>query len=154
MQHDPKRCSDLVAAEIGDSTLDNREAEIQQRELVAGDRPAAAAPQCISLPQQAVGDLVELVCGFCSRHSCIALLQVSQETASGYCGAMKPKFVGAVEIADHAGVKVSTVWRWRQRPDFPEPVAELRIGPVWDMRDVQSWMETHRPQPGRPRKDA
>jgi hypothetical protein len=40
--------------------------------------------------------------------------------------------VGYMEIAQRAGVRRPVVSQWRSRKDdFPEPVAELHIGPIW-----------------------
>lgn len=32
-----------------------------------------------------------------------------------------------------------TLRNWRARPDFPKPIAELSIGPVWDPAAVKAW---------------
>lgn len=55
--------------------------------------------------------------------------------------------VGYIEIARRAGVKRSSVTMWRSRHEsFPDPVADLRVGPVWWWPDVQEWLqETRRP---------
>jgi hypothetical protein len=49
--------------------------------------------------------------------------------------------VGSSEIATRLGVgKGSVVHDWRQRyPDFPEPVARLKVGLVWAWPDVEKW---------------
>jgi hypothetical protein len=40
--------------------------------------------------------------------------------------------VGLIEIARRAGVRRNTINSWRDRhPEFPRPVAELKIGPVF-----------------------
>lgn len=49
--------------------------------------------------------------------------------------------VGLIEVAQHAGVRRNTVTSWRQRyPDFPEPVAELAVGPVFWWPEVKDWL--------------
>jgi hypothetical protein len=54
-----------------------------------------------------------------------------------------------IEIADRYGASIRTVHRWRLRPDFPAPLAELRIGPVWDMAAVAAWADRTLPlKPG------
>ena len=51
--------------------------------------------------------------------------------------------VGYLEIAQRAGVQRNVVTMWRSRDlGFPEPVAELRVGPVWWWPDVQDWLES------------
>lgn len=49
--------------------------------------------------------------------------------------------VGISEIAEKAGVQANTVKVWRQRhDDFPEPLAQLKMGPVWSWTDVEPWV--------------
>ncbi|MCZ7526594.1 MAG: DNA-binding protein [Acidimicrobiia bacterium] len=51
------------------------------------------------------------------------------------------QLVGSHEIAQRLGLShPQSVHLWRRRyPDFPEPVAKLTQGFVWDWRDVQRW---------------
>ncbi len=51
------------------------------------------------------------------------------------------QLVGTSEIAHRLGIAhPETVHAWRQRyDDFPAPVITLRIGLVWDWRDVERW---------------
>ena len=56
------------------------------------------------------------------------------------------------EIAARAGTTPGTVQTWRHRhADFPAPLVQLRIGPVWDWPPVAAWLAKDR-RPGRPRK--
>lgn len=50
--------------------------------------------------------------------------------------------VGLIEIAMRAGVRrpVASMWRTRYPDTFPEPVAELAIGPVFWWPDVAQWL--------------
>lgn len=60
--------------------------------------------------------------------------------------------VSVTEIAALAGTTPGTVHSWRRRhADFPAPLAELAIGPVWHWSDVAAWLARPR-KPGRPRK--
>ena len=63
-------------------------------------------------------------------------------------------FVGATEIAERAGVSQSAVSMWQKRhADFPKPVIELAMGPIWSWRDVEPWVERQKAKgPGRPKK--
>lgn len=63
--------------------------------------------------------------------------------------------VGPAEIAKRAGVSRTMVNKWRERfPDFPEPIAELDMGPIWRWVDVEPWIKTQQAKgPGRPKKD-
>lgn len=61
------------------------------------------------------------------------------------------RLVGSAEIADRLRLtSAATVNQWRRRhADFPTPVAVLKMGAVWDWRDVEEWaMRTHRLPPG------
>lgn len=49
--------------------------------------------------------------------------------------------VGMIEIARSAGVQRPVVSVWRSRhSDFPEPVAELEVGPIFWWPDVERWL--------------
>jgi predicted DNA-binding transcriptional regulator AlpA len=52
--------------------------------------------------------------------------------------------VGAHEIAERMGLSFpNVVHTWRKRhEDFPEPVAILKAGVVWDWKDVDKWLHT------------
>lgn len=60
--------------------------------------------------------------------------------------------VGIPEIAELAGVQPNTVQMWRRRhDDFPAPIVELKMGPVWSWNDVGPWVERQLSKgPGRP----
>lgn len=54
--------------------------------------------------------------------------------------------VSVTEIAQRASVQRQTVHQWRRRhPDFPPPLAELAVGPVWAWPDVEAWIARPRP---------
>lgn len=57
--------------------------------------------------------------------------------------------VGAMEIAQRAGVRYGLVQRWIARATFPEPALRLSMGPLWDWQDVEAWLAIPR-VPGRP----
>lgn len=50
-----------------------------------------------------------------------------------------PALVGATEIADMLGVSRQRVQQLAARPDFPTPVAALKMGKVWRLDDVEAW---------------
>jgi chromosome partitioning protein len=55
--------------------------------------------------------------------------------------------VGLYEVAQMAGVTTQAVGNWRTRyPDFPEPVARLRMGPVFDARAIRRWLAKWQPR--------
>lgn len=50
--------------------------------------------------------------------------------------------VGLIEIAQRAGVQRPVVSTWRTRyADFPAPVKELHVGPVFWWPQVRAWLE-------------
>lgn len=52
--------------------------------------------------------------------------------------------VGVKEIANVTGVSPQAVINWTDRyEDFPKPLATLRMGRVWDYRDVAVWLRKH-----------
>ncbi|MER7445039.1 hypothetical protein [Micromonospora avicenniae] len=55
--------------------------------------------------------------------------------------------VGAAEIRAMLGnlsrQRVNVIINSRR---FPEPYQELVMGKVWDKRDVEAWIATHRPE--------
>jgi len=53
------------------------------------------------------------------------------------------ELVGAHEIAERVGVAFpNIIHTWRRRhADFPQPVAELQAGMIWDWKEVKAWLE-------------
>jgi predicted DNA-binding transcriptional regulator AlpA len=50
--------------------------------------------------------------------------------------------VGRAEIAEELGVSRSTPWKWSlEERDFPEPIAALRMGAIFDRLAVLAWYE-------------
>lgn len=64
--------------------------------------------------------------------------------------------VGVSEIAELLGVTSQRAGQiTRDHSDFPEPVATLAAGRVWDREAVQAWIEQHPDRRGgRPRKQS
>jgi hypothetical protein len=62
--------------------------------------------------------------------------------------------VGLAEVAEMLQRDKDTVLAYSKRPDFPEPLARLASGPVWETRRIERWAAKVLPQirPGRPRK--
>ena len=54
------------------------------------------------------------------------------------------KLVGTYEVAQLAGVTAQAVSNWMaRRPDFPEPLAHLASGPVWDGPLMRRWLRNN-----------
>jgi transposase-like protein len=51
------------------------------------------------------------------------------------------RLVGAAEIARRLGcASANLIHSWRRRyPDFPQPVAHLEMGFVWDWAEIEEW---------------
>lgn len=55
---------------------------------------------------------------------------------------MSEDLLGLSEAADLLGTSRQAVGNWRQRREgFPQPVAELKSGPVWRRADLVTWAE-------------
>jgi prophage regulatory protein len=68
-------------------------------------------------------------------------------------GMSPDEVVGLSEIAQMFGVTKRTAVRYRERSDFPEPLARLSAGHVWRRAEVERWGRDHLPlRLGRPRK--
>ncbi len=52
------------------------------------------------------------------------------------------ELVGLAEAANLLGVTRQALGNWRQRrDDFPQPLVELKAGPVWRRADIMKWAE-------------
>lgn len=67
---------------------------------------------------------------------------MSKMTASA--NADKPQVLGNAEVCDLLGLERMELKRLRDRGDFPQPLAVLRSGPVWDEREVKQWQTSHK----------
>lgn len=68
-------------------------------------------------------------------------------------GMSPDEVVGLTEIAKIFGVTKRTAVRYRELPDFPQPIARLSAGHIWRRADVETWGREHLPlRTGRPRK--
>ncbi len=64
------------------------------------------------------------------------------------------RFGGLSEIADELGVSTQRVGTLRQRNDFPDPVGQIALGPIWDLDEVARWNGSGlRQRAGRPKSD-
>jgi len=58
--------------------------------------------------------------------------------------------VGLAEVAELLAVSKRTATRYAGRGDFPEPAAQLAMGPIWFTADVERWMAGNHVRRGRP----
>ncbi|MEJ7831740.1 MAG: AlpA family phage regulatory protein [Nocardioides sp.] len=52
---------------------------------------------------------------------------------------MKRELVGVAEVAKLLGISRARVGQLAKTANFPEPVARLAAGPVWESADIQKW---------------
>jgi hypothetical protein len=65
-----------------------------------------------------------------------------------------PELVGPQEMATRLSVSRQRLYELMRRPDFPEPVVQLAIGPIWLAQSVNHFVEGWSRKPGRPRASA
>jgi predicted DNA-binding transcriptional regulator AlpA len=57
--------------------------------------------------------------------------------------------LGVQELAELLGISRQRVYVLQKTyDDFPAPAAQLRSGPVWHTRDVETWVKTRTVKPG------
>ena len=55
---------------------------------------------------------------------------------------MSKKLSGIHEIAELAGVTKQAVCNWSKRSTtFPKPIAQLRMGPIYDHDEIMTWLK-------------
>jgi predicted DNA-binding transcriptional regulator AlpA len=59
--------------------------------------------------------------------------------------------VGVPEIAEMLGASRRTAWRYVDREDFPDPVAQVTAKRLWERRAVEKWAAKTLPLPKDPR---
>lgn len=57
----------------------------------------------------------------------------------------KLRVMGAAEIAERLKITRQRAYQLSSRRDFPEPIAHLAMGQVWDAEDVEAWIREKRP---------
>jgi prophage regulatory protein len=65
-------------------------------------------------------------------------------------GRSRFRVMGAAEIADRLRVTRQRAYQITSRRDFPEPIAHLAMGQVWDTEDVEAWIAERRPELNEP----
>lgn len=57
------------------------------------------------------------------------------------------RLAGVFEVADLLGVSRAALADQRKHADFPEPIATLRCGPIWDMTQIEDYASRRRQDP-------
>ncbi|MEX1046174.1 MAG: hypothetical protein WD757_06815 [Actinomycetota bacterium] len=84
-------------------------------------------------------------------HEGIERLDVMSETFQERWLELAPdELAGVAEVASLLGVSKQRVSELRDRPGFPEPVAELAAGPVWRLPTLERFVAEWKRKPGRP----
>ncbi|WP_239393631.1 serine/threonine-protein kinase [Frankia sp. CiP3] len=61
---------------------------------------------------------------------------------------------GVTEVAEILGVSRQRISKLRDRADFPDPIAEIAQGPIWNLDEIDAWGGSSlRSSSGRPRAD-
>jgi predicted DNA-binding transcriptional regulator AlpA len=55
--------------------------------------------------------------------------------------AIMDELMGTAEIAEMLGVSRQRVHQLTRRPGFPEPVAVLSAGSIWERSKIEAWAE-------------
>ena len=48
---------------------------------------------------------------------------------------------GVAEVADAPAISKSALADRRRTPNFPQPVAELACGPIWNLNDIDTYLQ-------------
>jgi hypothetical protein len=103
-------------------------------------------------PPEALGKVIREV-GHAMRVKAPVGIEIVTEREHGRRAAAPtmPELMSAAEIADELGVRRQRVHQLRHTTSFPEPLAELRGGAVWDAAAVRKFAEEWERRAGRPR---
>lgn len=58
--------------------------------------------------------------------------------------------MGTAEVAKALGVTRQRVLQLLDHADFPQPIAVLSMGKVWNGSDIRAWARTYKPRRGQP----
>ena len=58
------------------------------------------------------------------------------------------RYVRASQLAQMLGLSRSTIWRYASQGKFPKPIKLTENTTVWDMREVEAWVEARRAAQG------
>lgn len=57
----------------------------------------------------------------------------------------KLRLVASQEIQEMLGVSRTRAYQITNSKSFPDPVAVLSVGRIWETEDVERWIKAHRP---------
>lgn len=56
----------------------------------------------------------------------------------------KLRIVRAAELTKLLGISSTSLWRWRQNGDFPQPIALGSRMVGWKVIDIESWLDANK----------
>lgn len=65
-----------------------------------------------------------------------------------------PELIGVKGMMQEAGCSKRTLYLWRKRPGFPEPLPVTGGGPVWEAAAFRTWLLRDRPVNPREKRPA
>ena len=57
------------------------------------------------------------------------------------------RLAGVAELAELLQITPSSLADRRRNATFPKPIAQLRCGPIWDLDDIEDYLERRRHDP-------
>jgi hypothetical protein len=69
---------------------------------------------------------------------------VSKDNLSDWYGsrvAELMRLAGRTEFAEMLGVSRQRARTLTERDDFPAPIAQMRRGPIWRIKDIEAWAQ-------------
>ncbi len=57
-----------------------------------------------------------------------------------------PDLMGTAEVARALGVTRQRVLQLLDQPGFPQPIATLSMGKVWNGREIRAWAKSYKPR--------
>ena len=79
-------------------------------------------------------------------------VQSAAQTAHDALRPSLPEMMGVAEVASRLNVSKQRVDELRRAGRLPEPLIELRAGPIWPRPAIERFIEAWSRKPGRPRK--
>lgn len=145
--YDLEELADLLAGHHGAAAGDLSEATLEFD--VDADSPGRAAV----CGQEIAEDLLPRVGAHVMALRSVRAMSVAEQERFVASPAV-PALVDVAEVARQLGVTKQRVAQLRNRPDFPDPVAELDARPVWTEASVACFVQSWHRRPGRRPKTA
>lgn len=143
--YDIEELADLLT-DLSGAVAGDREGVSATLDVLA-DSPAHAADEAQRIVHQFLEKVGARVVGFTGISAMTA-----DEQERMLATPIVPALLGVAEVSKELGVTKQRIAQLRDRPDFPDPVAELAAGPVWTQASLSRFIEQWDRSPGRPKK--